>query len=84
MSYDPDIHHRRSTRLEGFNYSRAGAYFVTICTHERVCTLGEIIQDKADPSAAGRIVEEVWRSLPDRFSGVEPTLSLSCPITYTA
>ena len=31
--YNLDIHHRRSIRLKGYDYSQAGAYFVTICTH---------------------------------------------------
>jgi putative transposase len=35
MTYNPDIHRRRSIRLKGFDYSQAGAYFVTICTRER-------------------------------------------------
>jgi len=32
MKYDPDIHHRRSIRLRGYDYSQAGFYFVTLCT----------------------------------------------------
>ena len=35
MKYDQDIHHRRSIRLKGHDYSQIGAYFVTICTHSR-------------------------------------------------
>jgi len=35
MNFIPDIHHRRSVRLKGFNYAQPGAYFVTICTWER-------------------------------------------------
>ena len=35
MKYNPDIHHRRSVRLRGFNSARPGAYFVTICTRDR-------------------------------------------------
>src|SRR3990172_10494093 len=35
MNYNPDIHHRRSIRLKGFDYSQPGTYFVTICTRER-------------------------------------------------
>jgi len=27
QKYDPQIHHRRSIRLKGYDYSRAGAYF---------------------------------------------------------
>ena len=32
MIYDPDSHRRRSIRLQAFDYSRDGAYFLTICT----------------------------------------------------
>lgn len=42
MVYDPDIHHRRSIRLRQYDYSNAGAYFVTICTWQRQCLFGEI------------------------------------------
>lgn len=40
--FDPKIHHRRSIRLRGYEYSQAGAYFVTIVTHGREAILGEI------------------------------------------
>ncbi len=50
MPYNPDRHHRRSIRLKGYDYSRAGAYFVTICTHNRECLFGEIVP----VGAAGR------------------------------
>lgn len=33
--YDPDRNHRRSIRLKGYNYIQPGAYFVTVCTHQR-------------------------------------------------
>jgi hypothetical protein len=32
MKYNPEKHHRKSTRLTGHDYSQSGAYFVTICT----------------------------------------------------
>ena len=43
MKYDPRKHHRRSIRLKGYDYTQAGAYFVTICTWQRECLLGEVI-----------------------------------------
>lgn len=43
MKYDPAKHHRRSTRLKGYNYSASGGYFITICTHQRECLFGKII-----------------------------------------
>lgn len=44
MKYNPDIHHRRSIRLKEYDYSQAGAYFVTICVHDRECLFGEIVE----------------------------------------
>jgi len=41
--YDPQKHHRRSIRLKGYDYSQAGAYFITICAHNRECLFGEIV-----------------------------------------
>ncbi len=36
---------RRSIRLKGYDYSRPGAYFVTLCTHNCECLFGEIAND---------------------------------------
>jgi hypothetical protein len=39
QKYDPQRHHRRSIRLFGYDYSQAGAYFVTVCRMtECVCS----------------------------------------------
>jgi hypothetical protein len=35
QKYDPMVHHRRSIRLKGYDYSRPGAYFVTICLQDK-------------------------------------------------
>ena len=43
MRYDPNIHHRRSIRLKEYDYSQAGAYFITICCEDRICRYGEIV-----------------------------------------
>jgi REP element-mobilizing transposase RayT len=63
VKYDPDVHHRRSIRLAGYDYSMAGYYFVTICTNER-----EIVLGRAEVADA---VADVWAGLPRRFPGVE-------------
>jgi hypothetical protein len=41
--FDPKIHHRRSIRLPGYDYSQAGAYFVTVVTRQRDCLFGEMV-----------------------------------------
>lgn len=67
MNYNPNIHHRRSIRLRGYNYSQAGAYFVTICTQHRLCLFGEIVDRTMMLNVAGQMVETVWQELPHRF-----------------
>ena len=63
MPYDPCKHHRRSVRLKGYDYSQEGAYFVTICTHQRQTLFGDI-DNKADMIASqlGDIAREEWEN----------------------
>lgn len=57
----PDrAHNRRSIRLSGYDYSQAGAYFVTICSFGRRCVFGEVAGPEVLPSSWGAIVEEEW------------------------
>ncbi|HEY6007040.1 MAG TPA: hypothetical protein VIU40_01860, partial [Geobacteraceae bacterium] len=71
MTYNPDIHQRRSIRLRHFDYASAGAYFVTICAQERECLFGEAVDGVMVANDAGRMVESVWYGLTERFSGIE-------------
>lgn len=58
MKYDADKHRRRSIRLKGYDYSQAGAYFVTICTRNRDCLFGEIVDGQMRLNQLGRAVAE--------------------------
>lgn len=71
MPYDPNMHHRRSIRLQGYDYSQAGAYFITTCTHGRERLFGEIVSGALQPSSYGRIVVEWWNTIPEHLPGVE-------------
>jgi len=71
MKYDPNVHRRRSVRLKGYDYASAGVYFVTVCTHERLCVLGTIENGIVVLAEQGRIVQETMLSLGDRFAGLE-------------
>ena len=42
MKYNPEIHNRKSIRIAGYNYSTPGAYFITICTHNRELLFGDV------------------------------------------
>ncbi|MBD2293049.1 transposase [Anabaena sphaerica FACHB-251] len=71
MPYNPDIHHRRSIRLKGYDYSQQGAYFVTICTHQRNCLFGEIVDSEMKLNTNGEIARGSWLSIPRHFQNVE-------------
>ena len=60
MTYDPRKHHRRSIRLKGYDYTQAGAYFVTIVTHDRECLFGEVVDGQMRLNPFGEIVREEW------------------------
>jgi REP element-mobilizing transposase RayT len=59
--FDPTIHHRRSVRLAHHDYSDAGWYAVTFCTHDRACILGECLDSVVVLSRFGQAVDSVLR-----------------------
>lgn len=60
MSFDPKQHHRRSIRLDGYDYSQPGGYFITLVAHQRRCLFGDVVNGVVNLSAIGQIVEEEW------------------------
>ena len=70
-SYDPIHHHRRSIRLKGYDYTQAGAYFITICTHDRAHWFGEVVDGEMRLNDAGRIADQCWRDIPAHFPHVK-------------
>jgi len=68
--FNPDIHHRRSLRLKSYDYSCAGAYFVTICTWQRECLFGAIKDGEMRLNEMGLIVESLWCRLPEHFTNI--------------
>ena len=67
--YNPDIHHRRSIRLKGYDYSRSGLYFITLCVVDRICVFGNIVDGKMQLNDIGRLVEEEWLNTVDVRNG---------------
>jgi len=66
-----DKPNRQSIRMPEYDYSQAGAYFVTLCTHERVCHFGEIVQAQMRLSLAGQAAQRAWLRLPEFFHRVK-------------
>ena len=76
MAYNSQIHHRRSIRLKGYDYSQAGLYFITICCQDRACRFGEIVGAGFTPAQMvmneyGNIAYNEWAILPERFTNFE-------------
>jgi REP element-mobilizing transposase RayT len=65
-----EIPNRQSNRLPHYDYSLAGAYFVTIVTWNHACLFGEIMEGEVQLNAKGRIVDHAWREIPAHFPGV--------------
>ena len=70
MPYNPDLHHRRSIRLKGFDYSSDGFYFITICCHANQRLFGEINGGKMILNEAGYIADKCWQAIPDHYPNV--------------
>ncbi len=70
MSYDPEINHRRSFRLREYDYSQPGAYFITICTHNREYLFGNVVDGKMVLNEFGKIVEQCWLETEKMRNGV--------------
>jgi len=64
MKYNPNIHHRQSIRLRGYDYSQPGAYFVTICTHKKQCWFGEVRNSTMYRNQIGNLVAQEWLKSP--------------------
>jgi len=61
--FDPKIHHRRSIRLKNYDYSKPGAYFITICTHNRELLF--------EPGPVKVMLKSFWQKLPAKFPTVQ-------------
>jgi REP element-mobilizing transposase RayT len=79
MAYDPEKHRRRSMRLKGYDYARAGAYFVTICVQGRLQLFGNIADGRLRPNDAGRMVARQWMALARSFPFVQPDAHVVMP-----
>jgi putative transposase len=62
---------RRSIRLKGYDYRDGGMYFITICTKDKMHTLGEIRNNIMGLSDIGCAVQKCWDDIPEHFPYVE-------------
>jgi len=62
---------RRSIRLQGYDYSQEGLYFVTICCQDKICRFGKVYEGEVILNEAGLMIEEEWHNLKERFQNIE-------------
>jgi putative transposase len=79
MPYDPEIHHRHSIRLKGYDYAQPGAYFITLCTASGKHLFGEIVEGIMQLNDKGRIVAEELERLRRQFTNVELSAFIIMP-----
>ncbi len=64
----------KSLRLPGYNYRQQGVYFVTLCTQEKLCLFGQIIDSNMRLNQYGKIVESVWQEIPLHYPDINNTI----------
>jgi hypothetical protein len=62
---------RKIIRLKGHDYSQPGAYFITVCTKDRMHLYGEVDGEEMLVNPIGKIVEGCWNELPDHYPNVQ-------------
>ncbi len=62
---------RKSPRLQGYDYSQDGMYFITICAFRRWHVFGRVFADCMVLNRAGEIASEAWINLPRLFPQIE-------------
>ncbi len=75
----PQPRGRRSIRLPGFDYSRSGAYFVTMVAEHRFCAFGAIADGEMRMNVIGEMVQSVWDEIPAHYPGVDVETAVVMP-----
>ena len=71
MSRDPKHYFRQSARLKNYDYSKGGAYFITVTVDVEGEIFGNVVEGKIKLNKAGEIIEKVWMNLPNQFINVK-------------
>ena len=62
--------YRKNIRLQGYDYSSDGLYFITICTNNRRLLFGSIKDWRMTLNDNGKIVLDCWNDLPNHYDNV--------------
>lgn len=70
---------RKHVRMRNFDYTTPGAYFFTICLHERRPLFGDVREDQAIPNEIGQMILDIWGKTSEQFPSVEPDTFILMP-----
>jgi len=70
---------RNSLRLQDYDYSSQGCYFITIVTQGRVCRFGNVHDGELILNDAGRMVEDSYQQMLQAFPGLEDVIHVIMP-----
>jgi len=70
---------RKATRLCHYDYSLAGCYFITICTHERHYLFGDVIDGEMRLNECGQIAHKELETLSGRYDNVDVDIFVVMP-----
>ncbi len=68
---DTPLPNRRSIRLKGYDYSKSGAYFITICVKDKIHFFGKIENGEMVLNDAGIMIDKWWQKIPEKFPDIE-------------
>lgn len=68
--YNPEVHHRRSIRKRGYDYSCDGFYFVTVCCAYKMLLFGEISDNVMILNDAGRMIVKWYYKTAEKFPNI--------------
>lgn len=71
MQLNQKFNKRSSLRLKGYDYSKAGLYFITICCQNRINRFGVVENGEMNLNEYGQIAHDEWLKLSQRFSNFE-------------
>jgi|SRR5690554_2995307 len=60
-----------SARLQNWDYGSNAAYFITICTQDRICFFGQVQNGEMKYNNSGQIANDIWMQIPKQFPYAE-------------
>ena len=78
-NYDSKIHHSKSIRLNGYDYSQEGLYFITLCCKNKICRFGKIENHEMILNEYGKIAYDEWLKTPELRPQIELDVFIVMP-----